>query len=71
MKNEARIVRAMLEELKATPVKTFPERGRPDAPQRQGVYIIYSPHGKSLTSGGSPASLCAMAVCCSNEMNSS
>jgi hypothetical protein len=46
MKNEARIVRAMLEELKATPVKTFPERGRPDAPQRQGVYIIYSPHGK-------------------------
>ena len=51
MTREQKAVRALFTELMRSSLQTFPAfQGELNAPDRQGVYVIYDPEGKSLTS---------------------
>ena len=55
MTPEQKTVRAVFTELKGSPLQTFPDlRGKLNAPDRQGVYVIYAPRGKVAHVGRTP-----------------
>ena len=55
MKRESKAVSALFAKLMQAPLQKFPEpRQKLNAPDRQGVYLIYGPRGKVLHVGRTP-----------------
>lgn len=55
MTREQKAVRTLFERLVRAPLHEFPaSRGRIDAPDRKGVYVIYCPRGTVLHVGSTP-----------------
>ena len=56
MSREQKIIRTLFKELTHSRSQIFPEpRGRLKAPNKQGVYVIYNPHGRVLHVGQTPS----------------
>jgi hypothetical protein len=53
---EQKAIRVLFTRLKRAPLRAFPgPRGRLDAPNRHGVYVIYKPSGKVVHVGRTPS----------------
>ena len=65
-------VEALFIELIRSPQRMFPPlRGQLDAPDRQGVYVIYDPRGKVVHVGRTPRAAGGIAQRLRNHMNAS
>ncbi len=57
MSPEQKTIRMLFNKLIHSPLKKFPEPlGKIDAPNKQGVYVIYDPHGRVVHVGQAPSS---------------
>ncbi len=72
MTHEQEKVKALFTKLKRSPLRTFPAiREELEAPDRQGVYVIYSPRGKVVHVGRTPRAKGGIAQRLRNHMNAS
>ena len=72
MSREAKKVERLFNDLSEAPLKTFPDFGGSlEGPDRQGVYVIYSPHGKVLHVGRTPSAKGGIAQRLHNHMSGS
>ena len=68
-KDEPEIIDSLFKELINSESKKFPARGGcNDAPDRRGVYMIYSPQGKVLYVGSTPSAKGGIAQRLGNHM---
>ena len=69
MTREQQSVRALFTQLQRAPLRTFPNyREKLEAPDRQGVYVIYSPRGRVVHVGRTPKAKRGIAQRLSNHM---
>ncbi len=72
MTREQKAVRALFTELMRSSLQTFPAfQGELNAPDRQGVYVIYDPRGKVAHVGRTPKAKGGIAQRLRNHMSAS
>jgi hypothetical protein len=67
-KDEPEIISSLFKELMASEASEFPSRGRCNAPDRRGVYVIYGPQGHVLHVGRTPSAKRGLAQRLGNHM---
>jgi hypothetical protein len=67
-KDEREIINSLFKELIDAESKEFPGSGRCNAPDRRGVYVIYSPQGRVLHVGRTPSGQGGIAQRLGNHM---
>src|SRR5260370_22041366 len=67
--NEPEIIKSRFKDLTNSKSQEFPVRGGCNAPDRRGVYVIYSPKGKVLHVGRTPSARGGIAQRLGNHMS--